>query len=209
MLLTMGGCTSRNASEAPTTPDKLRSIAIDRQIAEDERNSKKECKILVLGSGNSGKSTIVQQMKAIHGYTPDELLSYRSVVNRNVVGSAQALVFAMRKFGLDCQHSVNRVCSALSHSAACPTAHLAWRSLLLSYDSERSSLTPRHSTGPRINNQRLSAICRPGAHFAKRTCRSHHKLMERPRHTPHPRTRQRVLPHGLCFLLLLPTRTDM
>lgn len=118
----MGSCTSRNASEAPTTPDKLRSMAIDRQIAEDERNFKKECKILLLGSGESGKSTIVKQMKIIHlhGYTPDELLSYRSVVNRNVVDSAQALVFAMRKFGLDCQHSINRVRSTLSHGAACP-----------------------------------------------------------------------------------------
>ena len=111
----MGGCASKTAVEAPTTPEKLRSMAIDRQIAEDERNFKKECKILLLGSGESGKSTIVKQMKIIHlhGYTPEELLSYRSVVNRNVVESAQALVLAMRKFGFDCQHSANRVRSLL------------------------------------------------------------------------------------------------
>ena len=107
----MGNCASQSAIEAPSTPEKQRSAAIDRQIAEDERNFKKECKILLLGSGESGKSTIVKQMKIIHlhGYSPDELLLYRSVVNRNVVESAQALVLAMRKFGLDCQHSANRV----------------------------------------------------------------------------------------------------
>lgn len=112
----MGNCTSQSAIEAPSTPEKLRSAAIDRQIAEDERNFKKECKILLLGSGESGKSTIVKQMKIIHlhGYSPDELLLYRSVVNRNVVESAQALVLAMRKFSLDCQNSANRVSQFLS-----------------------------------------------------------------------------------------------
>jgi guanine nucleotide-binding protein G(i) subunit alpha len=121
----MGGCASRSAVEAPTTPEKLRSMAIDRQIAEDERNFKKECKILLLGSGESGKSTIVKQMKIIHlhGYTPEELLSYRSVVNRNVVESAHALVLAMRKFGFDCQHSANRVRSLHISDTSSSTTH--------------------------------------------------------------------------------------
>lgn len=108
----MGSCVSSpgGSVEAPSTPEKARSAAIDRQIAEDERNFKKECKILLLGSGESGKSTIVKQMKIIHlhGYTPDELVLYRAVVNRNVVESAQALVQAMRKFGLDAVVPANR-----------------------------------------------------------------------------------------------------
>jgi guanine nucleotide-binding protein G(i) subunit alpha len=124
----MGVCVSQMKDSA----EKERSDAIDRQIAEDERSFKKECKILLLGSGESGKSTIVKcvmffptpppppsssfigsdrQMKIIHqsGFSHDELLVYRSVVNRNLVESAQALVLAMRKLGVDCVHGANRV----------------------------------------------------------------------------------------------------
>lgn len=148
----MGNCTSQNAIEAPSTPEKQRSAAIDRQIAEDERNFKKECKILLLGSGESGKSTIVKQMKIIHlhGYSPDELLLYRSVVNRNVVESAQALVLAMRKFSLDCQNSVNRV-SALplvSGLHGC-TAVSSWRVTLLGLGVTPH---PRHHVFPESQN---------------------------------------------------------
>lgn len=75
-------------------------MAIDKQIEEDSRKFKKECKILLLGSGESGKSTIVKQMKIIHqnGYSKDELLLYRLTVIKNLVDSAQAIVLALRKF---------------------------------------------------------------------------------------------------------------
>ena len=38
--------------------------------------------MIVVGSGESGKSTIVKQMKIIHqnGYSKDELLTYRMIV---------------------------------------------------------------------------------------------------------------------------------
>ncbi|KAG8810207.1 Guanine nucleotide-binding protein alpha-2 subunit [Serendipita sp. 399] len=104
----MGGCVS-----SPDKAERERSEAIDRQIEEDSRQFKKECKILLLGeqqprllrerSGESGKSTIVKQMKIIHqnGYTPDELLSFRPTIFRNLVDSAQDIVLAMRKLGID------------------------------------------------------------------------------------------------------------
>ena len=44
-----------------------------------------EVKLLLLGAGESGKSTIVKQMKIIHeqGYSQDECLSYKPVVFSN------------------------------------------------------------------------------------------------------------------------------
>lgn len=77
-----------------------RSNAIDRQLEDDSRKFKKECKILLLGdsralfertrdreliragSGESGKSTIVKQMKIIHqnGYSKEELATFRMIV---------------------------------------------------------------------------------------------------------------------------------
>jgi len=54
---------------------KQRSEEIDRQIEEDSRKFRKECKILLLGSGESGKTTIIKQIKIVYqnGYTDAEL----------------------------------------------------------------------------------------------------------------------------------------
>lgn len=64
-----------------------------------------------LGSGESGKSTIVKQMKIIHqdGYKRDELIPFRSVVYDNLIESAQAIVRQMRKMGLNPDKEENNV----------------------------------------------------------------------------------------------------
>ncbi|KAL0955378.1 hypothetical protein HGRIS_001626 [Hohenbuehelia grisea] len=94
----MGGCMS-TADRA----GKVRSDQIDKQLEEDSKKFKRECKILLLGSGESGKSTIVKQMKIIHqnGFTREELETYRPIVYKNVLDSAQAIVLAMRKIGVE------------------------------------------------------------------------------------------------------------
>jgi guanine nucleotide-binding protein G(i) subunit alpha len=63
-----------------------------------------------LGSGESGKSTIVKQMKIIHleGYTDDELYNYRPTVFKNLVECAKAVIAAMRQFELDFALEENR-----------------------------------------------------------------------------------------------------
>lgn len=78
-----GAAAAAGASSGPhKKQERDRSYAIDKQIEEDRGKFKKECKILLLGSGESGKSTIVKQMKIIHqnGYSRDELLAFRSVM---------------------------------------------------------------------------------------------------------------------------------
>ncbi|KAF9047892.1 heterotrimeric G-protein alpha subunit, GPA3-like protein [Panaeolus papilionaceus] len=101
----MGGCVS-TADRA----GKDRSDLIDRQLEDDSKRFKRECKILLLGSGESGKSTIVKQMKIIHqdGFSDSELAEYRPVVYKNVLDSAQQVVLHMRKIGLDCVEYSNR-----------------------------------------------------------------------------------------------------
>ncbi|UZJ55155.1 hypothetical protein CBS101457_004475 [Exobasidium rhododendri] len=102
----MGICMSTNEQKEA----KERSVMIDKQLDDDSRKYKKECKILLLGSGESGKSTVVKQMKIIHqnGYTSDELMMYRLTVLKNLLDSAQALVLALRKFTLEPEMSENR-----------------------------------------------------------------------------------------------------
>ncbi|KAJ2725738.1 Guanine nucleotide-binding protein alpha-2 subunit [Coemansia sp. Benny D115] len=90
----MGSCVSHEYDEAA-----LRSAEIDRELAEERNRRADEVKILLLGSGESGKSTIVKQMKIIHqnGYTREELALFRMTIYKNVLDSAQELVIGMQR----------------------------------------------------------------------------------------------------------------
>ncbi|KAG5202694.1 Guanine nucleotide-binding protein subunit alpha [Trichophyton interdigitale] len=97
----MGGCLSSAGSGSDEIMEqKKKSQAIDRVLEEDMKRLKKECKILLLGSGESGKSTIVKQMKIIHqnGYSVEELSMYRLTVYKNLLDCAKSLVWAMHQF---------------------------------------------------------------------------------------------------------------
>ncbi|CAD6501234.1 BgTH12-01487 [Blumeria graminis f. sp. triticale] len=102
----MGACMSSNADELE---QKKRSQMIDRSLEVDSKRLRRECKILLLGSGESGKSTIVKQMKIIHqnGYTVDELALYRMTVYKNLIDCAKALIGAMRQFNIEPKNPTN------------------------------------------------------------------------------------------------------
>ncbi|EME48146.1 G protein alpha 3 like subunit [Dothistroma septosporum NZE10] len=104
----MGACMSSGSNE--DGDQKKRSQMIDRTLEEDSKKLRRECKILLLGSGESGKSTIVKQMKIIHqnGYTTDELALYRHTIYKNLIDCAKALIGAMRQFEIDVEDSANR-----------------------------------------------------------------------------------------------------
>ncbi|KAJ1911006.1 Guanine nucleotide-binding protein alpha-2 subunit [Tieghemiomyces parasiticus] len=101
----MGLCMSHDDSE-----EAARSAAIDKMIEEDRSKLSRECKILLLGSGESGKSTIVKQMKIIHqnGYTLEELSMFRMTIFKNLIDSAQDLITGMRKLELQPDLENNR-----------------------------------------------------------------------------------------------------
>ncbi|KAI8325573.1 G-protein alpha subunit [Martensiomyces pterosporus] len=90
----MGACMSQEYDE-----EALRSAEIDRELEEERDRRAQEVKILLLGSGESGKSTIVKQMKIIHqnGYTREELALFRMTIYKNVLDSVQELVVGMQR----------------------------------------------------------------------------------------------------------------
>ncbi|KAI6379959.1 G protein alpha subunit [Pyricularia grisea] len=103
----MGACMSASSEESE---QKKRSQRIDKDLEEDSKRLRRECKILLLGSGESGKSTIVKQMKIIHlkGYSDDELYNYRPTVFKNLIECAKAVISAMRQFDIEPQLEGNK-----------------------------------------------------------------------------------------------------
>jgi len=83
-----------------STPDdgtQARNEMIETQLKKDHLKMRNEIKMLLLGAGESGKSTILKQMKLIHegGYSPDERESFKEVIFSNTVQSMRCIVEAM------------------------------------------------------------------------------------------------------------------
>nr|BAA93637.1 G protein a subunit o class [Octopus vulgaris] len=74
-----------------------RSKAIEKNLKEDGIQAAKDIKLLLLGAGESGKSTIVKQMKIIHegGFTSEDNKQYKPVVYSNTIQSLVAIIRAM------------------------------------------------------------------------------------------------------------------
>lgn len=88
----MGCFGSKEVSEA-----QYISFEIDKRIYEDKAALRHEIKMLLLGAGESGKSTIVKQMKLIHegSFTTSEKDSYRELIFSSIIESMQAILSAM------------------------------------------------------------------------------------------------------------------
>eukprot|EP01132_Coremiostelium_polycephalum_P004247 gene4247-5316_t len=83
-------------------PDDLKvSDEIDKELRQDRRRLKQNVQILLLGAGESGKSTIFKQLKILQdngSWTEQELTDYRHSVYVNVTSQMFVLVQAAERF---------------------------------------------------------------------------------------------------------------
>jgi len=94
-----------------STDDKKKSQQIDKVLNADRRRLREEVKLLLLGPGESGKSTIFKQMKIIQdhgGFTTDELQSYKYIVYGNCVTQMKVIVSMAAKLGTPLDNDENR-----------------------------------------------------------------------------------------------------
>ncbi|XP_030073352.1 guanine nucleotide-binding protein subunit alpha-15 isoform X2 [Microcaecilia unicolor] len=83
------------------TEDEKVALTLDREISRMLRDQKKrnrqEIKLLLLGTGESGKSTFIKQMRIIHGtgYSDEERRAFARLVHQNIFMSIQAMIGAM------------------------------------------------------------------------------------------------------------------
>lgn len=80
-----------------------RNTLIEASIERDKQRIGSEVKLLLLGAGESGKSTVLKQMRLIHegGYSMGERLSFRFAIYSNILDSAQRLCEERRKRALE------------------------------------------------------------------------------------------------------------
>mmetsp|Transcript_9591 Transcript_9591/g.13203 ORF Transcript_9591/g.13203 Transcript_9591/m.13203 type:complete len:356 (+) Transcript_9591:128-1195(+) len=106
----MGNCGSN--SSGGNKQDNKQNQDINKYLRDEKKKLDSEVKLLLLGAGESGKSTIAKQMRIIHleGFPESERLTYKSIIFNNVYSSMKALVNACND--LKIQISPNNMAAA-------------------------------------------------------------------------------------------------
>ncbi|KAG0664893.1 Guanine nucleotide-binding protein alpha-2 subunit [Monosporozyma unispora] len=100
-----GDLTNKNKT-TKNDKDKSKQVVKEPTPVDDNplNNTKdEEMKVLLLGAGESGKSTILQQLKILHqnGFSDKELVSYIPIVYSNLFEIGRDLINARNKFEID------------------------------------------------------------------------------------------------------------
>ncbi|CAG7724458.1 unnamed protein product [Allacma fusca] len=100
----MACCLSEEAKE-----QKRINQEIERQLRRDKRDARRELKLLLLGTGESGKSTFIKQMRIIHGsgYSDEDKRGFIKLVYQNIFMAMQAMIRAMDLLKIQYADSAN------------------------------------------------------------------------------------------------------
>lgn len=85
-----------------TELDKTRHKEAEKQLKEAKSKMDSQVKVLLLGSGDSGKSTVLKQMRFIHKlpFSPQEIESFRQLTFDNLTRGMKYLLDAMEDMDL-------------------------------------------------------------------------------------------------------------
>lgn len=86
--------------------EKQISDQIDKELKKDKQN---DIKLLLLGTGESGKSTFVKQMKILYGqgFSEEERKEYKLDIIQNVVEGIQTLIRGMESLKIEYENPIN------------------------------------------------------------------------------------------------------
>lgn len=126
---------------APTQGDpeaRKRSKDLDETIKQERKDEVKKVKLLLLGTGDSGKSTFLKQMKIINknGFTKSETDRYKRILRDNALRSIQVLCEQAEKKDFKIpkklQESVQAVMNATElDSELVPQIQKLWKSAVI------------------------------------------------------------------------------
>lgn len=100
----MACCLSEEAKE-----QKRINQEIEKQLRKDKRDARRELKLLLLGTGESGKSTFIKQMRIIHGtgYSDEDRRTFIKLVYQNIFMAMNAMIRAMETLNIQYKNSEN------------------------------------------------------------------------------------------------------
>ncbi|XP_068448464.1 guanine nucleotide binding protein (G protein) alpha v1 isoform X2 [Clinocottus analis] len=106
----MGLCLGTDVTEEQKKA-RIHSAKIDKDLYEYAKREMNVVKILLLGAAESGKSTLVKQMKIIHshGFTKQELTSFKPAVLDNLLTSMKFVLHGMGVLRINLANIRNKV----------------------------------------------------------------------------------------------------
>ena len=89
------------------------SKKIDDNILAELKNEPDEIEVLLLGASESGKSTVLKQIRIIHqaDYTLEEKLMFKPIVFANTIQSMSIILHAVERLGI----SLNNNCTIIHY----------------------------------------------------------------------------------------------
>ena len=104
---------------------KQRNDQIDRELLKQASAKEDIVKLLLLGAGESGKSTFVKQMKIIHGdgYSIDELNNFINIIHGNLLTSMVQVIKAMDKLNITLHNPSSQVYASKIINFPTPLEH--------------------------------------------------------------------------------------
>lgn len=88
---------------------RYKSQQIDRILEKDKHMFRRQVKLLLLGAGESGKSTFLKQMRIIHGqkFEPEMIKEFQQLIYQNIVKGMKVLVDARQKLNIQWENPKN------------------------------------------------------------------------------------------------------
>ena len=96
------GCVGSKTPYTGSKEEQSQSKKIDTVLRKERRDLNREIKLLLLGAGDSGKSTFTKQMKILHlkGFTDEERSFFKDIIHSNVISAMRAIVTAEDRLGV-------------------------------------------------------------------------------------------------------------
>jgi hypothetical protein len=142
----MGACGSKEGEAAVSEgigvgieADKY-NANLEKQLVKEHQKESSKVKLLLLGAGESGKSTIFKQMRILYGTprTDDELRMFGVIIRSNIIAIVKQLLFLLKR--LDMETALDEESKAKTYEGDCMTLREAYDELLELCSGETNAL---------------------------------------------------------------------
>ena len=88
---------------APLSEAEIKDRTLKKRASLAAMSARNKKKLMLLGAGESGKSTIFKAVKVLYsgGYSPDERAQFTWIIHRNVIDGVQAILQGAQDMGHD------------------------------------------------------------------------------------------------------------